>query len=229
MRRNEGIVVSREKEHIAVLHVEVGLFHIDSKRQVDEREVSDQDVILQIKSPQRGHISVGVVSCEILYGETGLQGCSLFEDRLRIAHFQPALEGGKMDDLFVVDEIHTEKAFKLESPQGVGEAGIDLADVHDAVVLRGPGFGVEIDEVVDGGVPEACVDKAVLAIQFRGQVGGGVEVVVPAEMVGIVSCLEPGGGLAFHVDVERQDKIFPEAVFVFPEALFPLPSEVEIA
>lgn len=184
---------------------------------------------MQIKSPQSGHIGVCIIFGEILYGEAGLQGRSLFEDGLCIADFQAALEGGEMDDIFVIDEVHAEKALKLESPKGVCGTGINLADVHDAVVLRRTGFGVEIDGIVDGGVPEACVDKTVLTVKIHGHVGGGMEIVFPAEVVGIVTGLEPSGRFALHVDVEGQCKVFPKAVFLFSEALFPFPLEIEVS
>lgn len=72
MRSDEGIAVACKEEHVAVLNKNVGLFDINSERQIDERIVSYQDIILQVKRPQGGHIGVSVIFCEVLYGDAGL-------------------------------------------------------------------------------------------------------------------------------------------------------------
>ena len=58
---DERVVVSCEEEHVAVLHIDIGLFDVDGERQVDEWIVSDQDVVLKVKRSQCGHIRVSVV------------------------------------------------------------------------------------------------------------------------------------------------------------------------
>lgn len=79
---DERVVVAGEEEHVAVLHKNVGLFDINGKCQVDERIITNQDIILQVKGPQRGHIGVSIILGEIIHSEAGLQGCSFLEDGL---------------------------------------------------------------------------------------------------------------------------------------------------
>ena len=58
-------------------------------------------------------------------------------------------------------------------------------------MLRGMGIGAKIDVVVDGGVSDAGMDELILAVNIHGKIGSGVEVVLPAEVVGIVFGFKP--------------------------------------
>lgn len=94
-------------------------------------------------------------------------------------------------------------------------------------MLGGTGIRAEIDIIVDGSVFHTGVEEFVLPMQVHRQIGGRVEVVLPAEMVGIILGFEPSGGLPFQVDVEAKCSIL-KATAVFPKALFPLSSKVEV-
>ena len=48
---DKSVIVASQKEHVAVLNEEIGLFDVDSECQIDERIISDQDIVLQIKRP----------------------------------------------------------------------------------------------------------------------------------------------------------------------------------
>ena len=51
MWRDKGIVVSRKEEHVAILHVDISLLYIDGYCQIDEREIPDENVVLQVEGP----------------------------------------------------------------------------------------------------------------------------------------------------------------------------------
>ena len=82
MWRDISVIIAGQEEHIAVLDEKIGLFDVDSERQIDERIISDQDIVLQIKRPQSGHIGVSVVFGEVVHGKTGLQGGCFLENGL---------------------------------------------------------------------------------------------------------------------------------------------------
>lgn len=82
MRCDKRVVISSEKEKVAVLQIDVGLFDVDGQGDVDEGVVAYEHVVLEIEGPERRHVGIGVVFGEILYGDHGLKGCSLLEDRL---------------------------------------------------------------------------------------------------------------------------------------------------
>lgn len=107
-----------------------------------------------------------------------------------------------MEYFLVADQIESEKSFELESPKIGSGTSIYFADTDDAVVLRGMGIGTEIDVVVDGGVFDAGMEELILSVYIHGKIGGCMEVVFPAEVVGIILGFEPGGRFAFQVDTE---------------------------
>ena len=72
MRCDERIVVSGQKEHVAVLQINVRLFYIDGDGQVDERIVADFDIILEVEGPQGRHVGIGIILREIVYCEAGV-------------------------------------------------------------------------------------------------------------------------------------------------------------
>lgn len=170
-----------------------------------------------------------MVFCEVGYGKAGLQGCGFLENRLRIADFQTALEEGEVKHFLVADHVQTEKSFQLESSKCGGSAAKNLTDADHAIVLGGTGIGAEIDVVVDCGVFDSGMDELVLPMKIHGQIGGGMEIVFPTEMIGVVLGLEPGGGLALQVDVKGQYEVFEWIVIIFSKSLPPLSPKVEIS
>lgn len=86
--RDEGVVIAREQEHVAVLNKDVCLLDVDGQRGVDEGEIPDEDIVLKVERPQRWHISIRIILGEILYGDAGLEDGGFFEDGLLEADFQ---------------------------------------------------------------------------------------------------------------------------------------------
>ena len=107
-----------------------------------------------------------------------------------------------MEHILVADHVQAEEALQLETTKGGRGAAVDFTDANDAIMLRGAGIGAEIDVVVDGRVFHTGMQELVLPVKVHGQIGGGMEVVFPTEVVGIVFRFKPGGGLAFQVDIK---------------------------
>ena len=131
-----------------------------------------------------------------------------------------------MDNAVVARFLKSHEAFELESPEVELEVAVELPDADEAVVLGGMGVMVEIDQVVDGGLLGAYAEGLVVVMKVETEVGGRMEVVLPAEMVGVILAFEPGGGLPFHGEVENQ---FAEVAFRVAEILSPAALQAEVA
>ena len=131
-----------------------------------------------------------------------------------------------MDDI-AFDEVEAEETLELKSPKGFRGASIDLLYAGVSVVLGRSRFLVKIDHVVNGGAFDASMKEFVLEVQVHVKVCGGVEIIFPAELVGIVFCFKPGRRFAFQVEKKGYGEIF-KSMAIFPKALFPLSIDVEI-
>lgn len=69
-------------------------------------------------------------------------------------------------------------------------------------------------------------ERFVLVTRVKNQIGGGMEVVFPPEMVGVILGLKPGGRLASHVEIENQ---FSEIAIRISEILSPFALDVKVA
>ena len=115
-----------------------------------------------------------------------MQGRCLLEDGLLEAYLQLPEEEGKMDNAVVARFLKSHEAFELESPEVELEVAVELPDADEAVVLGGMGVMVEIDQVVDGGLLGTYAEGLVVVMKVETEVGGCMEVVLPAEMVGVI-------------------------------------------
>ena len=106
------------------------------------------------------------------------------------------------------------------------EAAIGLAKAHEAFVLLGTCVQTEVNQVVDAGLPCTDAEVFVTVFQVESKVGGGLELVLPTEMVGVVACLKPVGGLSPDFNIEGDGALVS---LVRSDVLPPLPFQVEVA
>ncbi len=154
-----------------------------------------------------------------------MQRGSLVEDGLRIANFQLTQDQGEMHDLFVARFLDAGESLQLETTQALVETEVSLTDAKHAIVLCGTSVGAKIDHVGDAGLLHSDTIGLVAVSQVEGQVGGGIEIVLPAEMVGVVAFLEPIGTLPFEFHVEGSLTVILGAG---SDKLFPLAFDVEV-
>ena len=131
-----------------------------------------------------------------------------------------------MYNFLITRFLHCKETFNSESPPFKVDIAVEFTDVEESVVLCWSCLLVEINEVVDRGIFHARIEELVMVMRIKAQISGGMEVVVPTEVVGMVIGFKPGGGLAFHVEINDDLAV---VVFGGAEILPPLSVDVEIA
>ena len=139
---------------------------------------------------------------------------------------QSAHKQRKMDDFFVAGFLKTEESLYVKTSEMYSSRTIGLADADKCIILDRLGVQTKVYQVVDGSLLETDLEPAVLIVCIKDEVGCSLEIVFPAEMVGVIVLFKPVGRLSPDLCLKRSDA----KVFVLgAKILTPLGIGIEVA